>query len=690
MDTSWSSVLRALSAAPARQPVPQAARRMVGAAVVVLVLWVALTSAAQHAAFDRALAAADFVERMQSMRLAAERLRRSASDALVTIAQAARGEPAALAGLDAVRDTLDVHLQVLALLPVHSAEQRELIGRARQAIEATTAGLLHASGSGADAPARLGTALQELGLPARLQIVGAALDALDAYEQRALSQWRDALDGRRLRTEFLLSGGNALALAGMLALLGLAVRAHLRARLAESDARYRVLFDLSPMPMWVLDGRTGHFLEANDAAVEKYGWSRAEFRQMALADPRLCEQPEAMRALLGCKDPAARPVQMRHLRRDGTALDVAMFVSDVVFSGRPARLAAIEDHTSRLAAERERRLMRRRIDEIVQKMTDGFMLFDGSWRIVYANERALRLLARSREQLLGASVSELFPALHGTAFERAARQVAGGEESSAHVEEFVVQVGRWFDAQIYSTDDGVAVLFQDTTRRRDAARLLQERERLLTELSRKLLRAQEDERRAIARELHDHLLQELAAAKLLVAAARREPDRARADARLDQALAGCNALIAQLRTRALDLHPAILEDLGLTAAVDWLCERQRTLTGAQIEREPHAPVPRLDRETEAAAFRIVQEAVTNALRHAQARRVRVCVSDETGRLRLTVADDGVGMSSAVREARLRDSLGLISMRERAELLGGRLTIESAPGQGTRVEAELPA
>lgn len=548
------------------------ARRAVVLAAGLLMLGVASTSALQHAAFDRALRSADFVERAQSMRVVSARLRRELSDALIVVGEhALNGGPAPLPRFAAARAAVQTDLDALARLSDQDDAQGPALATVRAAVDAVMGGLSAALDQGHDDLSRSLATLRDQRLSERIAVVGQALEALDAHEQRLLAQRRQTLEADRTRTELMLAGGNALALAAMLALLGLAVRAHLRSRLAEEDARYRVLFEASPMPMWVLDRDTDRFLEVNAAAIAKYGWSREAFLALSPCDRRLNDDPQAMRALLHGDEEPARSAELRHRRSDGTPLEVTAFVSALVFRGRPARLAAIED----------------------------------------------------------------------------------------------------------------------TTHRRASERLLIERERLLKDLSRKLLNAQDDERRAIARELHDHLLQEVAGAKLALLAARRSTDRGALDARLAQALAAFDALIAQLRNRALDLHPAILEDLGLSAAIDWLCERQRALAGLPVLREPDEPVPRLDRETEAGAFRIAQEALSNAIRHARARTVRVRVGAEGGRLRLTVSDDGIGMSPEQHGARLRDSLGLVSMRERADLLGGRLSIDSAPGRGTRVEADLP-
>lgn len=683
----------------AKPAAPRSTRRLLAATVALLVLGMVATSALEQAAFDRALRAAGFVEHAQSTLAAAGRLHRSMSDLVSTVeTHASLADAASRRRFEAARANVLERLTNLEGRLDNDPEQRQLLGRIRALTEAALAELSGLPIIASDAQATAGVAseqptrpLAQRGIYQKLDAVHRELDAFEAYEQRTLAERRLKLQDGRTRTQWMLAACHALSLATMLAILAFAMRTHARHGLAEVDARYRVLFDLSPMPMWVLDRASGRFLEVNEAAVSTYGWSRDAFLRLAPWDTQLAVEPEAMRAVRQAStDGPPRTIQTRHRRSDGAQLDVVMSVSDVLFRGWPALLVAIEDRTLHLAAERERERLRRRIDDIVQKMSEGFMLFDCAWRIAYFNDKAVELLGTPQGGMLGRELWSVFPQLADSPFGREASRVAatGG---FARVDGPFMSRERWFESQVYATADGYAVLFQEITQRRRNEQLLREREQLLTDLSRKLLRAQEDERRAIARELHDDLLQEVAAAKFSLAAARRSQHREVVDVRIEDALSTLDSLIAQLRNRALDLHPAILEDLGLVAAIDWLCERLRTRTHThtRLVHDASGPVPRLDRETEAAAFRIVQEAVSNALRHAAARSVHVSVSAEAGRLQLSVTDDGIGMSTADRDARLRDSLGLVSMRERAELLGGQLTIDSAPRRGTRIEAKLP-
>lgn len=208
----------------------------------------------------------------------------------------------------------------------------------------------------------------------------------------------------------------------------------------------------------------------------------------------------------------------------------------------------------------------------------------------------------------------------------------------------------------------------------------------LEELSQRLVRLQERERRTIALELHDEVGQGLTAARLLLEAARRLPARLRDD-RLEEACRTLDEAVAQVRGLSLDLRPPMLERFGLAPALEALCDRFSSRTGIDVYFNAERLTARASSEVEIAAYRIVQEALTNVARHAQVHRVDVDVWSGKTRLCLRVADRGVGFDAA--RLAVEASTGLTGVQERAELLGGKLAIDSAPGAGTRLQAWFP-
>lgn len=215
------------------------------------------------------------------------------------------------------------------------------------------------------------------------------------------------------------------------------------------------------------------------------------------------------------------------------------------------------------------------------------------------------------------------------------------------------------------------------------------RDRLQT-LSTQLLHTQEAERRAIARELHDEIGQELTIIQMNVQDLP-DVDRTTLPARVEDTLVLVEHVLAQVRDMALNLRPSQLDDLGLVETLRWYLERQVARGHLEITLDLPPLIPRSPPDVETTCFRIVQEAITNILRSADATRVWISVALDQAGLTLTVRDNGRGFDVPAARARAigGSSLGLLGMEERTALIGGHVTIESSPGQGTVVRAWLP-
>jgi len=244
---------------------------------------------------------------------------------------------------------------------------------------------------------------------------------------------------------------------------------------------------------------------------------------------------------------------------------------------------------------------------------------------------------------------------------------------------------------------GIA-LFAGLQVRRLERRLQQQRGRDLQHqldlqrLSAKLIHAQEEERRSIARELHDEVGQVLTAVKVELAVAEHAlADAGHQVASLEDARAVTDRALHAVRDLSRLLHPALLDDMGLPAALDWYLKGFRRRHGLSVDYEATEMTERLAPEIEASAYRIVQEALTNVVRHAGTNRCSVTIVHANGAVRLTVADHGVGFDPAALPTDPAErGLGLVGIRERAWYLGGSAKIASAVGRGTTLTVVLPA
>ena len=219
---------------------------------------------------------------------------------------------------------------------------------------------------------------------------------------------------------------------------------------------------------------------------------------------------------------------------------------------------------------------------------------------------------------------------------------------------------------------------------RESAAALEVSHREIQELAGSLLTAHEDERRHLARELHDDLTQRLA--RLAIDAGRME-SRAGAPEGLRQLREALVHLSEDVHALSYRLHPSVLDDLGLVDAIKTECDRVARHGELRVDIETSAVPAALRAETSLCLFRVAQEALSNAAHHAHASAVMVTLSSRSAGLQLAVSDNGSGFDP--QRSRDHASLGLASMRERVRLLHGEFDIESTLGHGTTVVAWVP-
>jgi signal transduction histidine kinase len=206
-------------------------------------------------------------------------------------------------------------------------------------------------------------------------------------------------------------------------------------------------------------------------------------------------------------------------------------------------------------------------------------------------------------------------------------------------------------------------------------------------LSQRLVASQEAERRSIALELHDQIGQLLTGLKLTLERSTRAPTKSARNHLVNEAQNLISDLMARVRNLSIGLRPTMLDDLGLLPTMEWHVRNYSDLTKITVALDPIGVDQRFPPEVETAAYRICQEALTNIARHAEVNEARVSLRIDGDKLVIQVEDDGVGFSPD--QISSFAACGLSGMRERVRLLGGKFTLNSIPGQGTCVTAELP-
>ncbi len=215
--------------------------------------------------------------------------------------------------------------------------------------------------------------------------------------------------------------------------------------------------------------------------------------------------------------------------------------------------------------------------------------------------------------------------------------------------------------------------------------------RRLRSLTRRLELAKEDERKRIARELHDEMGQALTAAKINLQLLSSDPAQVGVAGRIEDTIGLVDRMIRHVRQLSLDLRPPLLDEMGLAAALRGYLEATAQRSGIEVAVEAAEAPAGIPAEIEITAFRVVQEAVTNVLRHARASRIEVSLTHDSSWLEVSVRDDGRGfdVESALERGAGGHHLGLLGIRERVESLGGTVDLRSAPGVGTSVRVRVP-
>lgn len=238
-----------------------------------------------------------------------------------------------------------------------------------------------------------------------------------------------------------------------------------------------------------------------------------------------------------------------------------------------------------------------------------------------------------------------------------------------------------------SSNDEIGQLAADFNRMSDALEKTTVSKQELEVLAGRLLTAQEDERKRVARELHDDFSQRLAAAAIEIGRLERLPESEEIRARLAQLKQDMADISDQVHTLSRSLHPAMLDDLGLAAAIEAECRATFERGGPIIEFHADGPLSRVPRATQVVLYRIAQEALRNIQRHADVAEAEVSIIALPDSVMLEVQDYGRGFDRSSPD--WHPGIGLASMEERARLAGGTLTVASQPGKGTLIRAALP-
>lgn len=437
---------------------------------------------------------------------------------------------------------------------------------------------------------------------------------------------------------------------------------------------------------------TGEFLYVNPAFCRMLGYTREELLRMGIRDVVHPEDAATIDRVQKLSPGEGVRTEKRLRHKDGHTLHVEV-------SARRLRNGEIQ---STIQDVSERRRAEERFRTIVEGSPNAMLMVDERGDIVLVNTQTEQMFGYHREELMGKSVEILVPAevrgCHpalraGFHCNPQVRAMGKGRDLFG-----LRKDGRRLPLEIglnpVTTQEGRCVLASiiDISERKAAETRDREHHEEMRVMSQRLLEAQETERRAIARELHDEVGQALTATRINLHQLVQEAGEGGIGKRAQETSAMVSELLQQVRQLSLDLHPSVLDDLGLAAALRWVVRTRAGGSEIEVRFELTEGMPRFAGVTEHTAFRVFQEALSNVLRHSGARNVTVALQHEGDSLELSITDNGCGFDPDTARKRALEgrSLGLLGMRERVRLAGGRIAIESNLGKGTHVHVWLPA
>jgi PAS domain S-box-containing protein len=449
-------------------------------------------------------------------------------------------------------------------------------------------------------------------------------------------------------------------------------------KLRQSEERLRRAIEIETVGV-IFFTTDGSITNANDAFLRMSGYSREDLAEGLVRWDEMTPpewMPHSLKAIEEFESTGRTiPYEKEFVRKDGSRW-WALFAATRLDEEEGVEF--IIDITQSKRAEEELRKSGERITNILESITDAFVAVDRQWRFTYINERALTTLQRTREELLGKNMWEEFPEAVGLpAYREYHRAMTSG--NSVHFEEFNPWLDIWVEINAYPSEGGLAIYFRDITERKRAE---EERDRLRArEIE---ARTQKEERRRIARDLHDVVLQDLVGVlqSLRLSALHNKDSGLGLD--LEEELDALRRATLGLRSAVNDLRGE--KERPFVKSVESLVELNRRLApDCNIELLVEEGFPNgLLGDAGLELLRVIREAFTNARYHSGAKRVVVTLKVEGSDLVAEISDDGQGF-----ELEATPGVGLSSMQERAAMVDGKLEIESEVGRGTSVRLRVP-
>ena len=389
------------------------------------------------------------------------------------------------------------------------------------------------------------------------------------------------------------------------------------------------------------------------------------------------------------------PYEKEYIYKDGHHVPVRLQGSIIERNGEKYIWSSVEDITERKRSEEELRESEEKFRTLTETTSAAIFIFKGKL-FRYLNSFAEQITGYKKEELLNKKFWEIVHPDYRELIKERGLSRLKGEIVPPHYEfKILTKTGeeRWLDFTVglinfEGAPSGIGTAIDITEHKRTEALLIASTEQMRS-LAAHLQTIREEERASIAREMHDELGQILTSLKMNITFTRKELEESKLNEKKEKLLdelffmnQTVDRAVTQVRKLITQLRPELIDKLGLIAALEWYSEEYQKTTKIKCEFKTDQEELSLNHDTDLAIFRIVQEALTNTAKHSESKSVKIYLNKTEDKLSLEIVDDGKGILKEELEG--KKSFGLMGMRERAFLIGGRLEICSAGEKGTIV------
>jgi PAS domain S-box-containing protein len=460
--------------------------------------------------------------------------------------------------------------------------------------------------------------------------------------------------------------------------------------LRASEGRFATAFYCSPIPNAITTVAEGRYLDVNDAFVDQMGYTRDEIVGRTSLELDVWPTPGHRLAMIEAlqREKTIRQENAEFRTKSGRLITTLYSAGLVTLDGQPCVLAAFLDITAKKEAENALRESEAKFRLLVETTRFGILIYRENGEFCYFNPVVEAFTGYSTSELRTMTVWELIhPDFRDFVRARAQARLRGESVPSRSELKILSKDGetRWLDVTVK------VIQYQGAPALLSTAFDITDREKAGVEIQRSLLLGQETERKRIARELHDDISQRLAIVGLTLSEVEKlSPSAPPAlETKLKAIRQHVNSIAHDIHRISHNLHPSTLVDLGLVSALRGLCREfsDRTHVAVQFTGDVASAHGLASQEVAISLYRITQECLANVAMHSGSREAKVALVERPGTLHLTIADTGIGFDA--KRLRARAGLGLVSIRERARLIGADVQITSAPVSGTKIELRVP-